>query len=180
FGPATAKYRELGTVANLLTFNRFAALPTRNFQQGTFEAAEAVSGESLNAARQVTRHSCACCTIGCEHIYSGPAGEVRLEYESLFALGPLCGIGDRDAILRAAQLCDQLGLDTISAGATIAFAMECAEKGLLPGPGLRFGNSEKLISLLDLIARREGLGNLLAEGTRRTADQIGGGGAACA
>src|SRR5438105_3799270 len=131
FGPATAKYRELGTVANLLTFNRFAALPTRNFQQGTFEQAAALSGEELKAARRVARNSCAACTIGCEHIYAAADGPVRLEYESLFALGPLCGIGDRDAVLRAARACDRLGLDTISAGATIAFAMECAEKGLL-------------------------------------------------
>src|SRR5205807_6849851 len=131
FGPATAKYRELGTVANLLTFNRLAALPTRNFQQGTFDEAAALSGEALNAAHRVARRSCAACTIGCEHIYAAPGGEVRLEYESLFALGPLCGIGDRDAVLRAARLCDELGLDTISAGATVAFAMECAEKGLI-------------------------------------------------
>src|SRR5262245_11392703 len=73
FGPATAKYRELGTVANLLTFNRLAALPTRNFQQSTFEGAAALSGEELNAARRVARRSCAACTIGCEHIYAiGP------------------------------------------------------------------------------------------------------------
>src|SRR5205085_11351341 len=103
FGPATAKYRELGTVANLLTFNRLAALPTRNFQQGTFELAAALSGEELNAAHRVARRSCAACTIGCEHIYAGPAGEVRLEYESLFALGPLCGVGDKNAVLRAVQ-----------------------------------------------------------------------------
>src|SRR6202042_1732739 len=89
FGPATAKYRELGTVANLLTFNRLAALPTRNFQQGTLGEADALSGEELNAAHRVARRSCAACTIGCEHIYTGPTGEVRLEYESLFALGPL-------------------------------------------------------------------------------------------
>jgi aldehyde:ferredoxin oxidoreductase len=174
FGPATAKYRELGTVANLLTFNRLAALPTRNFQQGTFEEAEALSGEELNAARRVARRSCAACTIGCEHIYDAPGGGVRLEYESLFALGPLCGIGDRDAVLRAARLCDQLGLDTISAGATIAFAMECAEKGLLVEEGLQFGNADAQRALLERIARREGLGNLLAEGTRRAAAAIGG------
>src|SRR5262245_8514070 len=113
FGPATAKYRELGTVANLLTFNRFAALPTRNFQQGTFEHAANLSGEE----RKVARRSCAACTIGCEHIYAAPTGAVRLEYETLFALGPLCGVGDRDVVLRAAQLCDRLGLDTISTGA---------------------------------------------------------------
>jgi len=189
FGPATAKYRELGTVANLLTFNRLAALPTRNFQQATFEGAEALSGESLNAARRVARASCAACTIGCEHIYAvrsplspegrgvggeGGEGAVRLEYESLFALGPLCGIADPDAVLRAARLCDHLGLDTISAGATVAFAMECAEKGLLRREGLHFGNADIVLSLLEEVARREGLGALLAEGTRRAAAALGG------
>jgi aldehyde:ferredoxin oxidoreductase len=174
FGPATAKYRELGTVANLLTFNRFAALPTRNFQQGIFEEASALSGEELSAAHQVARRSCAACTIGCEHIYAAADGEVRLEYETLFALGPLCGIGDRETVLRAARLCDELGLDTISAGATVAFAMECAEKGLLREPGLQFGNGDMLLSLLPRIARRDGLGDLLAEGTRRVAAAIGG------
>src|SRR6185437_9318605 len=180
FGPATAKYRELGTVANLLTFNRLHALPTRNFQQGQFDEAQQISGESLNEARRVARNSCAACTIGCEHIYALPphpqplspeAGErgegVRLEYESLFALGPLCGIADRDVVLRAARLCDRLGMDTISVGATIAFAMECAERGLLHEDSLRFGNGDMLLSLLPRIARREaGLGDLLAEGSR--------------
>lgn len=174
FGPATAKYRELGTVANLLTFNRFAALPTRNFQQGTFEQAEALSGEALNDARRVARNSCAACTIGCEHIYSAADGPVRLEYESLFALGPLCGIGDQETVLQAARRCDQLGLDTISTGASIAFAMECAERGLLNAPGLRFGNGARLLELVEAIGRREGLGDLLAEGTRRAARVIGG------
>jgi aldehyde:ferredoxin oxidoreductase len=175
FGPATAKYRELGTVANLLTFNRLHALPTRNFQTGNFEAADALSGESLNEARRVARESCAACTIGCEHIYAAGNGNgVRLEYESLFALGPLCGIGDRDVVLEAARLCDALGLDTISAGATVAFAMECAERGLLDAKDLRFGNGGALLALLPRIARREGIGALLAEGTRLAADKIGG------
>jgi aldehyde:ferredoxin oxidoreductase len=176
FGPATAKYRELGTVANLLTFNRLHALPTLNFQQGQFADAAALSGEALNEARRVARRSCASCTIGCEHIYAAPGGsEVRLEYESLFALGPLCGVGDRDTVLAAARLCDQLGLDTISAGATIAFAMECAQRGLLDAPGLRFGRGDMLLSLLPRIALRAGpLADLLAEGTRRAAERIGG------
>jgi aldehyde:ferredoxin oxidoreductase len=180
FGPATAKYRELGTVANLLTFNRLNALPTHNFQRGQFAGAEALSGEALNESRRVARNSCAACTIGCEHIYQIGGSEkqdsqVRLEYESLFALGPLCGISDRDTVLRAAQLCDQLGIDTISAGATIAFAMECAERGLLDAPGLRFGNGAMLQELLPQIARREQpLGELLAEGSRRAANRIGG------
>ncbi len=175
FGPATAKYRELGTVANLLTFNRLHALPTRNFQQGRFAEAEALSGEALNEARRVARHSCAACTIGCEHVYAAPGGAVRLEYESLFALGPLCGVGDRDVVLRAARLCDRLGLDTISAGATAAFAMECSERGLLEAGGLRFSDGEALLALLPRIARREGpLADLLAEGTRIAAERVGG------
>jgi aldehyde:ferredoxin oxidoreductase len=192
FGPATAKYRELGTVANLLAFNRLYALPTRNFQQGTFEDADKLSGEALNEARRVVRASCAACTIGCEHVYSvgarryGTNGTnetddgkrsdtVRLEYESLFALGPMCGIGDHDVVLRAAQVCDRLGLDTISAGATVAFAMECAERGLVHADKLRFGNGDALLELLPRIARREGtLGRLLAEGSRRAAEIIGG------
>jgi aldehyde:ferredoxin oxidoreductase len=174
FGPATAKYRELGTVANLLTFNRLAALPTRNFQQSTFEHAEAISGESLNAARRIARRSCAACTIGCEHVYEAGDGDVRLEYETLFALGPLCGIGDRDAILTAARACDQFGLDTISAGATIAFAMECAERGLIKEPALHFGNADAVVNTLERIARRDGIGDLLAEGTRLAALKIGG------
>ncbi len=176
FGPATAKYRELGTVANLLTFNRLNALPTRNFQAGTFADADAISGEALNAGRRVARSSCAACTIGCEHIYATP-GEptgTRLEYESLFALGPLCGIGDRDAILQAARLCDRLGLDTISAGATVAFAMECAERGLIHEPDLRFGNASALLDALAKIGSRTGIGDLLAEGSRLAAERIGG------
>jgi aldehyde:ferredoxin oxidoreductase len=174
FGPATAKYRELGTVANLLTFNRLAALPTRNFQQGTFDDAANLSGEALNAAHRVARRSCAACTIGCEHIYDSRGGDVRMEYETLFALGPLCGVGDREAVLNAARLCDHYGIDTISAGASIAFAMECAEGGLLNEEGLRFGNANKMMALLEQIARREGLGDMLADGTRRAAARIGG------
>src|SRR5687767_8656356 len=80
FGPATAKYRELGTATNLLTFNRFGTLPTRNFQSGAFDEAENFSTEQLGATRAKTRDSCATCTIGCEHLYDG----VRVEYETLF------------------------------------------------------------------------------------------------
>ncbi len=169
FGPATAKYRELGTATNLLTFNRFGALPTRNFQSGTFDEAANISPEQLGATRSKTRESCVTCTIGCEHIYGG----VRVEYESLFALGSLCGVGDADAVLRASQRCDALGLDTISAGGTIAFAMECVERGWLDEPWLKFGSGDAVLRAIDLIGSREGLGNFLAEGSRRAAAVIG-------
>ena len=173
FGPATAKYRELGTATNLLTFNRFGALPTRNFQQGTFDEAPQLSPAELSAAHARTRSSCVACTIGCEHIYALGKSGVRLEYESLFALGSLCGVGDGEAVLRASQRCDELGIDTISTGGTIAFAMECVERGLLDEPWLRFGSGEAVLRAIDLIGRREGVGALLAEGSRRAAHAIG-------
>jgi aldehyde:ferredoxin oxidoreductase len=168
-GPGTAKYRELGTATNLMTFNRFGTLPTRNFQQGTFEEADKLSPTELRKGHAHVRASCMACTIGCEHIYSG----VRVEYESLFALGSLCGVGQGDVVLTALQRCDDLGIDTISTGGTIAFAMECAERGLLDEPWLRFGSAEALLRAIELIGRREGLGRLLAEGSRRAAQVIG-------
>ena len=173
FGPATAKYRELGTATNLLTFNRFGALPTRNFQSGRFDEAAGISPEQLSATRSKTRKSCVTCTIGCEHIYSLGTGGVRVEYESLFALGSLCGVSDPGAVLRASQRCDELGLDTISTGGTIAFAMECVERGWLDEPWLTFGSGDALLRAIDLIGSRHGLGNMLAEGSRRAAHAIG-------
>ena len=173
FGPATAKYRELGTAANLLTFNRLGTLPTRNFQSGTFADAPKISAEQLSVERSRTRASCVACTIGCEHIYSTGSSSVRLEYESLFALGSLCGVADSDAVLRASQRCDELGIDTISAGGTIAFAMECVERGVLDEPWLTFGSGDAVLKAIDLIGRREGIGRLLAEGSRRAAEAIG-------
>jgi aldehyde:ferredoxin oxidoreductase len=175
FGPATAKYRELGTAANLLAFNRLNVLPTRNFQQGSFAAAQAISPEQLSVARQRARSSCAACTIGCEHLYGlrNGEGQVRLEYENLFALGPLCGIDDPEAVLAACQLCDEFGLDTISAGGTIAFAMECAERGYIDAPWLRFGDGNALLKALERIVAGEGIGRLMAEGSRRMALEVG-------
>jgi aldehyde:ferredoxin oxidoreductase len=178
-GPATAKYRELGTVANVLALNRLAAMPTRNFSSGRFEGATEVSGEAFHAAAPSVRKHCAACTIGCEHVFPATDGRpVRLEYESLFALGPLCGIGDRDAILDAAQACDDLGIDVISAGGTAAFAMDAAERGLLddvpPEDRPRFGDARSLGRLLrDIALRRGPLGDLLAEGSREAARRIG-------
>jgi aldehyde:ferredoxin oxidoreductase len=174
FGPATAKYRELGTVSNLLTFNRLGTLPTRNFQSGSFAGAESLALETLSSTHKRTRSSCAACTIGCEHIFhrSGSDTGVRMEYESLFALGSLCGISDPDTVLAASGLCDELGLDTISAGGTIAFAMECSEKGLIDQQ-LNFGDGPALLKTLRQIAERESFGDLLAEGSRLAAHSIG-------
>ncbi len=181
FGPATAKYRELGTLANLLAFNAIATLPTRNFQAASFEEAPRLAAEDLAELRKVARNSCASCTIGCEHIYAARGGKkMRVEYENVFALGPMCGVGDPDAVLAASARCDELGIDTISAGGTIAWAMECAERGLIDAPWLRFGDAGALQRALDEIGARTGLGDLLAEGSRRAAERVGGGSAAFA
>ena len=197
-GDATAKYRELGTVANVSVFNRLGTLPTRNFQQSTFVHAEAVSGEALHQDKNTRSAHCANCTIGCEKIFSvgakqaddqpGQNVSARLEYESLFALGPLVGVGDPDAVIRAVRRCDELGLDTISAGGVIAWAIETAEQGLLSGldigapdgsdsdAQLQFGDGASVIALLDAIGHRRGqLGNLLADGSRLAAERVGGG-----
>ncbi|MEV4599922.1 aldehyde ferredoxin oxidoreductase C-terminal domain-containing protein [Amycolatopsis sp. NPDC049253] len=175
FGPATAKYRELGTLANLLAFNAVSTLPTRNFTAATFAGAPRLAAEELHELRGVARNSCASCSIGCEHIYSRKGGgSQRMEYENVFALGPLCGVSDPDDVFAASAKCDELGLDTISAGGTIAWAMECVERGLIDEPWLNFGDGAALLRALEAIgARAEGLGELLAQGSRRAAGIVG-------
>lgn len=184
FGPATKKYRELGTLANLLAFNAISTLPTRNFQSATFDEARRLAAEEISELRAVTRNSCASCSIGCEHIYAVHSGEsaqtARVEYENVFALGPLCGVSEADAVLEASRRCDDLGLDTISTGGTVAFAMECVERGLLAEGWLRFGDRDALLRAIDEIGSRTGLGELLAEGSRRAAIEIGQGSTAFA
>jgi len=172
-GQQTAKYRELGTAANLLMLNRLGALPTRNFQAGTFQQAESLSPQDLGDRYPRVRSSCVACTIGCEHLYDVGGTGVRVEYESLFALGSLCGVADGGAVLRASRRCDELGLDTISTGGTIAFAMECVQRGLLAEDWLTFGSGDAMMKAIELIGAREGIGQLLAEGSRRTALAIG-------
>src|SRR6185369_2434565 len=129
----------------------------------------------VQGMRRVARSSCASCTIGCEHIYRARGGtQARVEYENVFALSPMCGVSDPDAVLAASARCDELGIDTISAGGTIAWAMECAERGLIDAPWLRFGDSAALLRALDEIGDRgTPLGSLLAEGSRRASRTVG-------
>ena len=182
-GPATEKYRTTGTMANLAVFDRLGTLPTRNFQQSTFEMTDNVSGEAMYSGHFVKNAHCANCTIGCEKILTVGDGSGkstgRMEYESAFALGPLVGIGDRETIIRASHYCDAVGMDTISVGGTIAWAMECFERGILTltdtdGLDLKFGNAEVLLPCLEVIATRSGnLGRLLSKGSRVAAETVG-------
>ena len=185
-GPKTAKYRVLGTSANLRVLQRMGQLPTRNFTAAQFEGAENVTPERAREAKETyveLRAGCAGCPVQCEHLYVRKDRDRRSaaasEYESVWAFGPNCGVDDLDAVLDAIGRCDELGLDTISTGSAIAFAMECAEHGLVPadafGPPLRFGNGAVLLPAVDAIAARRGLGDLLADGVRAAAQSIGGG-----
>ena len=140
FGPATEKYRELGTVTNLLVFNRFDALPTRNFQGNNFDGASRLSVAELDPARRIARASCASCTIGCEHIYA-VGGELLQACGSntsrSMRWARCAGWMTRRPSLAAARACDDAGIDTITTGATIAFLMQCGEEGLIPRRGCR-------------------------------------------
>jgi aldehyde:ferredoxin oxidoreductase len=183
-GPATRKYRTLGTPENVLVLNSLAALPTRNFTQATFEGAEKVSGEYLNEHYVKKIIGCATCAMRCDHVAVVPEGPYkgatsRMEFECLWALGPSCGVDRLDAIIEAMRLCNHYGIDGISTGVTIGFAMDLYENGILTKENtgdldLRFGNHEALIEMVKKIGSRDGwLGETFADGTKRAAEQIG-------
>ncbi len=182
-GPGTLKYRTLGTPANVLNLNKMGLLPTRNFQETVFEEAEKVSGEYLHERYHVKSVACAGCSIACEQWGAVKEGKYKgamigLDYEPLFAVGPNCGIGDMAAIIRLVQLCDEYGLDAMSTGVVISWAMECYERGILTKEdfgGLEpyFGNDDAAVELVRRIAYREGIGDLLAEGVKRASERVG-------
>ncbi len=182
-GPATRKYRTLGTPENVLVHNALGALPTRNFTNATFEGAEKVSGEYLNQRFVTKIIACSSCAQRCDHVAVVPEGPykgtmARVEYETLWALGPNCGVDRLDAVIKGLELCDYYGFDTISAGVTISFAMDCYENGILTkedtdGLELNFGNHEAMLELIKKIGTREGIGDILAEGCWRAAQKIG-------
>ncbi|MGI5838222.1 MAG: aldehyde ferredoxin oxidoreductase family protein [bacterium] len=176
--------REYGTAAGLMALQHSGGLPTRNFREGTFEGAAKISGQTMRDTILVKRDNCFACPINCKRVvqveepyqvdpvYGGP------EYETLGSFGSSCGIDDLKAIAKANELCNANSLDTISTGVTIAFAMECFERGILTeketdGLELRFGNAAAMLELVEKIANREGFGNILAEGTKRAAAKIG-------
>ncbi len=184
-GPQTAKYRVLGTGANMRVLDRMGQLPTRNFTASHFAGVESVTPERAREAGDVyveLRSGCAGCPVQCEHMYVRRGRDRKTaaasEYESVWAFGPNCGVDDLDAVLDAVERCDRYGLDTISTGSTLAFAMECAAHGLIDplafGPPLRFGNAAVLAPAIDAIATRTGLGATLAAGVRDAAARIGG------
>jgi aldehyde:ferredoxin oxidoreductase len=185
-GPATKKYKTLGTPENVLVLNSLSALATRNWTNATFEGAQQVSGEYLNEHYVKKIVGCATCGMRCDHIAVVPEGPYqgstsRLEFECLWSMGPLCGVDRLDAIIEAMRIVNEYGMDGISIGVVVAFAMDCYEHGVITkeqteGIDLRFGNAEALIAIIHKIGKREGwLGNALAEGVAKAAEIIGNG-----
>jgi aldehyde:ferredoxin oxidoreductase len=182
-GPATKKYRTLGTPENVLVHNSLHCMPTRNYNNAHFEGAEKVSGESLNERFVAKIIGCSSCAMRCEHIcvvaegpYKGTM--TRMEYEPLWAMGPYCGVDRLDAIIKGMDLCNYYGMDSISAGVIVGFAMDCYENGIITdkdtdGIEARFGNHEALVQLLEKMGKREGIGDILAEGVKIAGEKIG-------
>lgn len=181
-GPATMKYRTLGTPLNVLVHNKLACMPTRNFNNASFERAERVSGEYLNERFVAKIIGCNSCAMRCEHVSVVPEGPykgvmTRVEYEPLWAMGPYCGIDRLDAIIKGIDLSNYYGIDAISVGVIVAFAMDCYENGILTekdldGIDAQFGNQEALIELIHKIGKREGIGDILAEGVKIAGEKI--------
>jgi aldehyde:ferredoxin oxidoreductase len=158
--------------------------PTRNWQSGTFEQIDNVNGQAMTDQILVEGVRCFACPVACgrgteirQGKWQGAHGEGP-EYETVDTLGAMCGVDDLNAITMANYRCNEYGLDTISTGASIAFAMECYQRGILDGDqtggnALQFGDADLVVDLVEQIGRREGLGNLLAEGTRRMAERLG-------
>jgi len=182
-GPAARKYRTLGSAENVMIQNALYCMPTRNYNNAHFENAEKVSGETLNERFIAKIIACNSCAMRCEHeavVRDGPykGTMARMEYDNIWALGPNCGVSKLDAIIRAAELCNYYGLDAQSTGVTVSFAMDCHEAGILThedlgGIDAHFGNAEALIQLIEKIGKREGIGDVLADGVKVAAEKIG-------
>ncbi|RLD03809.1 MAG: aldehyde ferredoxin oxidoreductase, partial [Chloroflexi bacterium] len=158
---------EFGSSVLVNLMNWYGVFPSRNFQRGEFENAAKISGERLKDDYLIKRGACWSCPIGCKRVtrVGNEKGEGP-EYESIYALGSSLDIDDFDTIISANYLCNRLGMDTISCGATIACAMELEEKGKLDTE-LAFGRADLLLQTVEDIAYRRGLGNEIADGSKR-------------
>ncbi len=174
---------KFGTSRNVVAMDKDGILPSYNFKKGQFEKAREVSGQYMAETVMEDTGTCFACAVACKREVSIPELGVTSryggpEYETIAASGPACGVGDIKAISKFHQICGEHVMDTISAGMTIAFAMECFENGILTskdtdGIELRFGNADAMLAVADKMARREGVGDLLADGAKRAAARIG-------
>jgi len=172
-GVTTGGLHTHGTAAILGIVNAAYILPTRNYQESHFPRADDVSGETMTKTILVRRKACHACPVACgRETKAGGVSGGGPEYETIWAFGPDCGISDLEQIAAAGYLCNDLGLDTISMGATIACAMEMSEKGYI-GEEIRFGDGDALQRLVRMTGYRDGIGDELAEGSYRFAEKYG-------
>lgn len=179
--PGALSHKKYGSGATTSVTNQAGMLPTNNFQFGEFkDAVGNIDGEGV-LKHKVTSKGCYSCILPCSQITKGKSGLILEgpEYETLDLLGANIGIADFDFVIKANYRCDELGLDSISTGVVIGFAMECFERGILTkndtgGIDLKFGNREAALQLIEDIAHRRGLGEILAEGVQTAAQRIGG------
>jgi aldehyde:ferredoxin oxidoreductase len=179
----TAGLKQYGTTILVNMINKIGALGVRNLQTEYYDKAEAISGETFREAYFEKDTTCFRCPVACGkdfHVQDGEYAGTRWkmpEYETIFALGSMLDNSHKGSIVKANELCDQLGMDTISLGVTLSFAFECFEKGLLgrerTGGDLNFGDYHTILDLIEATAYRRGLGDLLAEGSVRLAAQLG-------
>ncbi len=175
-----------GTGAEMDAGEEIGNLPIHNFRDGKFLEVDSISAETLKDTVSVGMGTCFACAVACKKEvkitkpwivdpeYGGP------EYETLASLGSNCGVSDLKAVCKANELCQKYAIDTISTGVTISFAMECFENGLLDKKDtgnieLNFGNAESMLKMIELIGKKQGLGKLLGEGTKRASEKIGNG-----
>jgi aldehyde:ferredoxin oxidoreductase len=178
-------WRRYETAADLQLTNQEGIIPTRNWNTGQFEGWRGIDKSTTPMGWPENNRGCGpyCLTPGCRDVevkegpYKGAHSDI--EWETIYAFGSTCGVDKMEAILAASQICDEFGIDTMTSGVTIGFAMECFEKGLIgledtDGIELRFGNDKAMIAALKKIVRQEGFGKELAKGTKRLSEQIKG------
>ncbi|MEO8653517.1 MAG: aldehyde ferredoxin oxidoreductase C-terminal domain-containing protein, partial [Ramlibacter sp.] len=180
-----AVFHDLGTGAGMVGGNAIGNLPVRNWSDGQFGDVAMITAEAVRDSYRVAMEGCPGCQIRCKKVVALETEAFKVdprnggpEYETLASFGSFMGINDLAAICKANELCSLHGLDSISLGGTIAFAMECFEKGILTlehtgGIELRFGNAQAMLQMIDLIVRRHGIGDVLADGSRAAALRIG-------
>ncbi|MHA1297945.1 MAG: aldehyde ferredoxin oxidoreductase family protein [Candidatus Helarchaeota archaeon] len=188
----TLKYRLHGTPVNTMNFNKLGVLPTKNYQTGYWEKAYAISGEEMSKKWVVKKAACSQCPIACDHIVATkpddpdwPNEYVSMDFESLYAFGSVCLVDHFPAIIKAVQLCDRLGMDSISGGVIMGFGLEAYEKGYITKEmlgdnpvyknGFNWGDGKAVVQMVeDMAYRRTKAGDILAEGSRKAAQILGG------
>jgi aldehyde:ferredoxin oxidoreductase len=183
--PLSRNLRELGTVAGIASIYKAGWLPTNNWSTNDFKKGENLTAETYNKTILKGNEGCYACPIRCKRIVEVDEPSIKVdpayggpEYETVVAFGSLCGIDDLKYVAKANELCNKYAMDTISTGMTIAFAVQCYQEGILTkedteGIELNFGNKKAMLKMVEIIAHRKGLGNLLAEGSYRAAQKIG-------